>query len=304
MSDCGRFEEGLRALVAGESGVDARALAQHAEACSDCHELLSAHETLTELAAEMRVAEPAGLDELRGRVLDEVRLGRTRTRPAALFAPFALRFAPAALAALLLFCAGFAAAWLRTDTRAPEAATLVGELTSEAISNRSLLDVEDSRFTYSDVSFRRLDGGQVALEFDVTRHVRLTEDARSPLVQEVLAQSLLNPSHTGSRLKALALATEGMAPKVRESLVFALHHDENLAVRRKALQILATGPPDAAIESAVLTTLREDDSVQMRLEALDYLAAHLEPAAIRRAIGDSGAPGNAALIVRLGEYEK
>ena len=180
----------------------------------------------------------------------------------------------------------------------------MGLMTDEANSNRSLGDVEDSPFTYSEIAFRRVDGDRVELEFDVTRHVRVTDSARSPIVQEVLAQSLLNPSHTGTRLKALSLAAQGMAPKVRESLIFALHHDENLAVRRKALEILAEQPPDPAIEAAVLTTLRDDEAVPMRLEALDYLAQHVERATLRRAIGDEHAPGHAALVVRLGEYDK
>ncbi len=304
MNDCGRFERSLRALVAGDPVPEARALRQHAETCPACREVLAAHETLRELASEVLATETADLDALRGRVLEQVRYGHASRRRPSLSAPLMLRFAPAALAALLLFGAGFATAWLRSDARAPATQSLLGEMTAEAVSNESLLDVEDSPFTYSDVTFRRLDGGKVVLDFDVTRHVRVTESDRSPLVQEILAQSLLNPSHTGSRLKALSLASAGMAAKVRESLVFALHHDDNLAVRRKALAILAAEPPDATIESAVLTTLREDESVQMRLEALDYLATHLEPAAIRRAIGDAAAPGNAALIVRLDEHEK
>jgi hypothetical protein len=300
MSECSRFEERLRALVAGEP-VPARALYEHAATCPECRDLLATHEALTGLAGETRDADPVELDALRRRVLDQVRRGPTPARPI----PFGYRPAWAAGFAVLLFGAGFATAWLSSDAREPRAGSdLVGQMTDEAISNRSLLDVENSQFTYSEVAFRRIDGDRVELEFDVARHVRVTDSARSPIVQEVLAQSLLNPSHTGTRLKALSLAAQGMAPKVRESLIFALHHDENLAVRSKALEILAAQPHDPAIEAAVLTTLRDDDAVPMRLEALDYLARHVESATLRRAIGDAGTPGNATLLVRLGDYPK
>ena len=38
---------------------------------------------------------------------------------------------------------------------------LVAAIQDDAASNRSLVDVEDSGFTYSNVSIRRLDGGHV-----------------------------------------------------------------------------------------------------------------------------------------------
>lgn len=303
MSDCARFEEDLRDLVAGDVGPDARALVEHADRCPSCRQLLSAHEALREIAAELRAVEIPDLGPLRGRVLERVRHEQASSPPRTFLGGGVLRPVALALSALSLFGVGFAAGWLRQDARSPAPPTLLTEMTDEAVSNESLDDVENSPFTYSDVRFRRLDEDLVSLEFDVTRHVRVTESARSPLVQEVLAQSLLYPTQTGSRLKALSLAAPGMSPKVRESLIFALHHDESLAVRQKALAILAAGPKDAAIEAAVLATLAEDEAVPMRLAALDYLAVHVEAATIRRAIGGRTAPGNAALLVRLGEHD-
>lgn len=299
MSDCSRYEERLRALVSGEPVAEARALREHAESCPDCRELIERHDALTDLARETASASDVELERMRRAVLDQVRsVARRRATP------FAYRPAWAAGFAVLLFSAGFATAWLRADQRAPAATTLLGQMTDEALSNESLADVENSPFTYSEVAFRRIDGERVELEFDVTRHVRLKDSTRSPIVQEVLAQSLLNPSHTGTRLKALTLAAQSIAPKLRESLLFALHHDENLAVRQKALAILAAEPPDPAIEAAVLETLHEDPAVPMRLGALDYLARHVERTTLRQAIGDAAEPGNAALLVRLDENTK
>jgi hypothetical protein len=79
-------------------------------------------------------------------------------------------------------------------------------------------------------------------------------------------------------------------------------------VRLKALKILREQPgADPLIESAMLTTLCRDESVQMRLEALDFLATRrLDPGAIRRAIDvdKTDDPASAALMVRLSEYER
>jgi hypothetical protein len=149
-----------------------------------------------------------------------------------------------------------------------------------------------------------MDRGRVALDFDVTTHVSVVEPERSELVKEVLVHSLMNRSHTGSRLKAISYAAAVLEPKVRDSLIIALHHDPNLAVRRRALEILGRRIADSSIESAVLQTLVEDESVQMRLEALDYLATdRSETDSIRRTIEQIEDDSYAALMVRLAEYE-
>ena len=181
---------------------------------------------------------------------------------------------------------------------------LLTAINADAASNRSLGDVEDSRFTYSNVWFRRLDGGQVALDFDVTTHVQLVEPVQSQLVGEVLVHALLNSTNTGARLKAMSFAAGSMDRKVKEALIFTLHRDDSLAVRIKALAVLADHLDDGEIESAVLKTLREDESVQMRLLALDYLAAHsIDRDVIRETIRENQRPGDEALMVRLAEYE-
>ena len=325
MNECAGFAEAIRAHVAGESVPDdGGALARHAERCAECRALLALHGTLVDLGADLEEPAPARFAAMRAAVLHEIERPeqagavvppKHRRRVAAWPASPALRALAAAAAVVLVFMTGYGAALVARGERAPAPAganpagqPLLSEISAEAASNSSLTDVENSPFTYSDVTFRVLGDGRVALEFDVTRHVSTVEAAGSPLVQDVLAQSLLNPTHTGSRLKAISLASAGaMAPKVRDALIFALHHDDNLAVRLKALGILGQqAAPDAAIEAAVLATLRDDSSVQMRLSALDYLAEQrLDPAAIRRAIEttDTNDPAGAALMVRLDEYE-
>jgi hypothetical protein len=319
MNDCDRFKPIIQDYVAGE--LDEGSLGpvlEHCRTCEDCRGLMELHRDLTILGAWAAVPDEAELDALRDRVLRHV----SRPAPWRLgdFAGWhtwtgvALRSAAAVAAVVLLFGAGLLArralpGQAPADRPTAESANgtahrLLTAITTDAASNRSLGDVEDSRFTYSNVWFRRLDDERVALDFDVTTHVQLVEPLQSQLVREVLVHALLDSTSTGARLKAMSFAAGPMDRKVKEALIFTLHRDDSLAVRIKALTVLVDHLEDGEIENAVLTTLREDESVQMRLLALDYLAAHrIDRDVIRETIRENQQPGNEALLVRLAEYE-
>jgi len=187
----------------------------------------------------------------------------------------------------------------------PQKTRWMDALHAEASANRGLSDVEDSPFNYSNVSYRRLGDDRVALDFDVTTHLTTVESKDSPLVREVLVQSLLNPATVGERLKAMSFAAGGLDPKLEKAVLFALRNDESLAVRLAALTILVGRLDDEEVRSALIATLRDDPSVQVRLAALESLASHrVDPKRIREAIRERPEPGNEALVVRLAELEK
>jgi len=320
MSDCERFETTIQAYVAGElDDRDLGPLLLHCRACEACRHVLELHRDLAALAARTPEPDEADFDALQARVLGQVG-ARRRTRTEApggrrsdgwrLVAGSPLRAAAAMLAAASIFLAWLAIGRIEPGRSAGSGngafpPRLVHAISADAASNRELTDVEDSRFTYSNVSFRRVDRQRVALEFDVSTHVRLVEPVQSELVQEVLVHSLLNPSNTGARLKAMSYAAGVMEPKVREALIFAMSRDENLAVRLQALTVLSDQLDQPEVESAVLAILRDDDSVQMRLLALDFLAEHsVDRASIRQVLRESERPDNEALTVRLAEYEE
>lgn len=294
MNDCGRFEPTIQAYIAGE--LDESALGPvlgHCRDCRECRSLLEMHRDLAGLAFRASEPDPQELESMRHRVL-------ARTRPAR---PV-WRTAAAVAAALLLFVIGLAVG--RGGSAGGDGNVvdrLVTAIDAEAASNRVLSDVEDSRFTFSNVSFRREPGDRVALDFDVTTHVALVEPVGSELVGEVLVQSLLNSSTVGARLKAMTYASGSMKPKVMEALIFAMRRDENLAVRLQALSVLSDQLAVPAVEAAVLERLRVDESVQMRLLALDYLAGYsADHDRIREVIQESDRPGDEALKVRLARY--
>jgi len=313
LSDCKRFESTIEAYVAGElSDRELGPLLTHCRECDGCRRVLELHRDLTVVASEAPVPDKSDFDALHARVLAQVApRKRALPRPTSFATSFGTTFrvAAALAAAVLLFVVGLAVG-RGQPAPAVEARNgsmmnrLISAIDTEAASNRDLADVENSRFTYSNVSFRPVNGNRVALDFDVTTHVQLVEPVESELVREALVQTLLNPSGTGTRLKAISFAARSMEPKVREALIFAMRRDESLAVRLKSLTILSDYLDETEVESAVLATLRDDDSVQMRLVALDYLASHsVDHDRIREAIEDRERPGDEALKVQFAQYD-
>ena len=246
------------------------------------------------------VPEPddADFELLQDRVLRDVKRRRAR-RP--------VRVAAIAAGVILPFALGLLAGrWIpaRSNGSGPSS-RLMDALHVEAASNRGLADVEDSPFNYSNVSYRTLAGDRVELDFDVTTHLATVESTHAPLVREVLAQSLLNPSSVGERLKAMSFAASVPEPKLKQAVLFALRRDESVAVRLAALTVLVGRLDDEDVQLALMAALRDDPSVQVRLAALESLSSHrVDHRRIREAIGVRPAPGNEPLMVRLAEIER
>ncbi len=315
MSACDRFESAIEAYVAGAAaGDDPERLLAHAVSCEGCRKVMELHRDLFDLAARAPEPDDADLERIRAHVLGEIGRapGNAATGTHAVPGLRRWRLPLAAAAAVALVAAGVAAGRALPARPAPAAngnggvtPRLVAAIGADAAANRQLADVEDSPFTYSNVSFHGIEGDRVDLEFDVTTHVRLTEPVQSELVREVLVHSLLDPASAAGRLKALSYARGPMEPKVREALILAMRQDETLAVRLRALGLLAEQAPGPEVEAAVLAALREDEAVQMRLLALDYLAEHrIDHGRLRDAIRESPRSGNEALLVRLASHEK
>jgi hypothetical protein len=311
-----RFETTIEGYVSGRlDETDLGPVLAHCRECRDCRGLLELHRDLAALAVDRAEPDETEFESMRGRVLAQVSRDAGGERPVSSGGGFAVRgwhVAAGLAAALLLFVTGLSVGrGLASWPFAAEATHGNGRLTSrlvraideEAASNRVLSDVEDSRFTYSNVAFRRVGADRLAVDFDVTTHVALEEPIDSELVRELAVQALLNPSSVGSRLKALRYASDAMEPKVIEALIFAMRRDENLAVRLQALTVLSDHLALPEVEDAVVERLRADGSVQMRLLALDTLAGHrVAPERIRELIENGEGPGNAALEIRLANW--
>jgi len=302
MNDCARFEAMIRDHSAGDLDPAAREpLLQHARLCAACRRLLELDADLGRLVARLPEPREAEWDRVHERVLREI-----AGRPASASLPALAWLAAAAALAVVAFVGGAFADRALTPPRSarPEARSgLLAALGAEAASNRAFSQVENARFTYSNVSFRKIGTDRVALAFDVSTHLEVVEQESSDLVREVLAQSLLNPSSTAARLKALDLAGGALDPKLRDALIFALAKDPSLAVRSEALALLSGRADEPAVQDALLVALRDDEAVQIRLQALESLAARrVDPGRLRDAIGSR--PGGEALRVRLASFEQ
>jgi len=292
VSDCARYESLIERYLA--SDLDPKGMSDllaHAAGCEGCRRLLALHGELERAGSAVPEPNEADLERRQVRVLAGIQRRRA-LRP--------LRAAAIAAGLILPFGVG-----VLFGRALPQKTRWMDALHAEASANRGLSDVEDSPFNYSNVSYRRLGDDRVALDFDVTTHLTTVESKDSPLVREVLVQSLLNPATVGERLKAMSFAAGGLDPKLEKAVLFALRNDESLAVRLAALTILVGRLDDEEVRSALIATLRDDPSVQVRLAALESLASHrVDPKRIREAIRERPEPGNEALVVRLAELEK
>jgi len=310
MKECERFEGMIQAYLADElSEAEADDLRQHCRRCNECGEVLELHTDLTEWGRELAKDDSVDFTSMRAAVMRRIasttdRMERPRRwrRPSR---PFVLRPVPALGAALLILVAGAVVGRSLFAPPPMETERILREMSEEAATNRRLADVEDSPYIYSNVSFQKLADDRIAIGFDVTTHVEAVEPVSAPLVKEVLVHALLNPSPLGARLRAISYAEGMMEPKIRDALIFSMHHDEALAVRLKALSMLGEYPMDEETRSAVLETLREDEAVQMRLLALDTLAKEgVDLGLIRRAVQETSSESAPALLVRIAELEQ
>jgi len=97
---------------------------------------------------------------------------------------------------------------------------IMDQISTLAQGNTKLDDIKKSPYLYTNVSFKEVDPENVALSFDVTTHLDMVSKKSDPLVRDVIAQSLINPSNLGAELKAISY-TEGVFDrKIKEALIY------------------------------------------------------------------------------------
>ena len=172
-----------------------------------------------------------------------------------------------------------------------------------AQSHAAYEDIMNSPFTYTNVRVTEENTGMVNLSFDVSRHLDLSLKRDDPLLAEVLVQSLLEPSGVDARLTAISISQNVPDSKIKKSLIFAMLHDENLAVRMTAQSKLIERRNDPEITGSLLAVLEREPSVRMRLVAIDYLASRrVQPELLERAIAAGKREESDAVLVRASQY--
>ncbi|HET9385345.1 MAG TPA: hypothetical protein VFO67_09370 [Gemmatimonadales bacterium] len=297
---CQRWSE---QFLAGEmTALEHEAFLRHARSCEACNSLVL-------LDAELRVAPPVSRltaaegDGVRRSVLRQLHALQER-RQAAGQRPRGVGTALLAAAAVLLVGVGMVVGrfWAGA-ARGEDGEALTGLIKQAALGSLTLADVENSPYVFTNVAFRSVDAEQVAVSFDVSRHLELTAHRADPLIRQLVVQAVVNPSPIGSRLKAISYA-EGVADRaVMDALLIAMLDDPSAEVRLRALAALAPHKADPEIQSALLTVLTTSDSVPMRLQAIDYLVkGRVDPQRLRSAVSMLDPEEHAALLVRASGY--
>lgn len=167
-------------------------------------------------------------------------------------------------AALAAFAVGLAVPRGAAES-APEL-TLTDLVTRSAAGNAA----GDSPFRYSNLRLREATAGALAVTVDVEAQIDLVRPKNDPLVSDILASSLVSDDSLGTRLKAVRLA--GGSPRLRNALASAALGDPEESVRLKALgRLIEEDVASAETQEILLTVLGEEESVAMRLLALDAI---------------------------------
>jgi hypothetical protein len=180
---------------------------------------------------------------------------------------------------------------------------IIDQISSLATENKKLEDVQKSPIVYSNVRYEDIDENMVSLSFDVTTHLNMTSQKNDPLVRDVMAQTLLSSSNVSSELKAISYTKGIIDPKLKEALIFSMHNTPILAIRMKAMSRLIDYKKDTNVQEAFLQILREEESVKMRLLAIDYLTEdQVSPDMLEKALNESDVPQSPAVMIKMRNY--
>lgn len=306
MSKCDNFKAIIRNYIAGEiAPSELDSLQKHCLSCADCRALLDLNIEISELGNSIPEPDEMDFQVIRNRVTSQIsreqKQQRAGNRLWDLMAPF--RFRPVAalsVMVILLITAVFLGRWssgypIQNDQYNDN--MLLNAISRQASTHQGLENYWDAPFSYSNISVRPIAGGRVDLSFDVSRTIRTVTASNSPLARDVLSQAILNLAPLGNRMKAMEVVSSSMDPKLYEIIIFAMHNDPEPAIRMEALSILTKEPCNNHLKEALMTTLRQDNSVQMRLMALRYLAANkVETTTLQRVINQGNMESDTAVM--------
>lgn len=150
----------------------------------------------------------------------------------------------------------------------PMAGNVPAAANHEAIGNP---DIANVRFVDTGSA-----GGELEVQYDLVRPVRLRAGLDDVRMQRMLAYALLNEENAGVRLKAVNAFAEGATrsrdEEVKVALIEALTTDPNPGVRRESLRVLQQMPFDDDVKNACLYVLTNDRNPGMRVASISLLA--------------------------------
>lgn len=169
--------------------------------------------------------------------------------------------------ATIMFLLGFT---LNYTTSMPD--NFTQEIQLAALESQDLKQSSNSPYVFSNAKMRNTGKNRVQVSFDVSRHIKIERPKDDPLIKDILAQSLLNSENTSLRLQNISETESYMDPKIKQALILTMNNDNNMIVRQKSMFSLLRYPNDKEIQKALLSVLRNEESVYMKLAAIDYLS--------------------------------
>lgn len=269
MHSCKQIHEIFERYLAGELlPSDKDILDQHLPSCLDCQSLMDIHEELMRIDGPVADPSPEALRAMRSRVLGQISQSNNGGRNSRFNHRVSL-FVPAFAAAAVLVLGVFLGSWFSRPASVDD--QLLNAITRQASIERSLEDSWDAPLFFSNVAVRDWNDTRVSLGFDVCRSVDLTTGLNSPVASDILTHAILNSDSMGGRMRAMEIAALSSDERLTRALVVSLQQDPDQTMRISALNALARKGDSEQIQLALLGALRDDDSVQVRLLALEHL---------------------------------
>ncbi len=112
---------------------------------------------------------------------------------------------------------------------------------------------------------------RIRIVLDQVREQEVVGSIDDPAIRELLLAGMKDPSDPGLRADAVELVNGHNGSDLRDALLFSATHDENAAVRLKALEGLRSFREDQEARDVLLRVLEEDADPAVRSQAIDVL---------------------------------
>lgn len=268
-----KFEELIKKYISNEiSDSEKEQLLSEAKVNKEIADLIQLHQQMSSEDLSLNLADEQSFKEMRLSVLNEVNSLNDAKNESAfkrLIAYIINLFKLPAFNVVVSACMFLLGFYLNQPSQEFE---LVNSIYTTASQSQDLESSIDAPYIYQNASFKELPDGNVTVSFDVSRHLEITRSKKDELVQDILAQSLLNSSSLPARLRNISDTRITMHPKIKEALIATMLNDSHPIVRQKSLFSLMKYKNDEEIQKALIKLLSEEESIYMRLAAIDYLA--------------------------------
>jgi hypothetical protein len=279
---------------------------EHAQSCPECKALLQLHTTLSREKSGMPMPEQEEFAQMRTQVLRRIQSKKPKHMAINIAEIWRLirtnAWRPAVAFSLIL---GFLLGRIMPTEESNLGTRIIDGITMLAKESKQLFTEDKSQYSYSNVSLKELNENEVEMSFDVSTHVDVVRKKEDPLFLELLAQTMLSPANTGTRLKAIQLMKNSTDPKLKQSLIFALQNEPSPAVRMEAVSRLQQFPIDDEIVQAMHKVIKKENSVKMRSDALDILIkSGTPPDSINRIMESLDAQKSRSIMLRANKLTK